>query len=135
MEDWYSINIDKVSIKDDYQNGVLPIIPSEYNKKKPDPIDLYQKYVEMDEKLANVLNEVRESHEVLEKKMDYIEEKLNMENLKLKNTLLEKELELERMKNALVRHKISFPFTPTTIHKYFQPKTTKNFIEKFLNAL
>ena len=84
-----------------------------------------------------------------------IEEKLNVDNLKLKNTLLEKELELERMKNTLVRHKISFPFTPQTNHNltnditnkksFFinlnssesprRRKDSKTFIEKFFNNL
>jgi hypothetical protein len=151
MEDWYSVNIDKIAIKEDYQNNVS--YTNDLCNIKQDPVNLYDKFLEMDEKIVNVLNEVRESIEMIEKKMFYIEEKLNIDNLKLKNTLLEKELELERMKNALVRHKISFPFTPHTNHNLSDDinnkksfsldfdflknnnNKSKTFIEKFLNNL
>jgi len=137
MDDWYSINSDKITIMDDYQNEVIPVILS---PKKP--VNLYVKFLELNEKIADILNEVRENNDHMEKRLVSIEKQILNENLLLKNKLIEKELELARIKNLLLRHKISFPFISSNT-KYLLPEKEKkgplfnifNSMEKMLKSI
>lgn len=94
IDDWYSITSDK--IKQDSPSKKIENMSNHLMK--------------MEEKLTSILNEQRENQEQMEKKLSSIEERLNNEILTLKNDLLKKTIELERSNNALLRHKIAFPF-------------------------
>ncbi len=75
------------------------------------------------EQNASEIREIKEKLELLTNKVSYLEDKIKIvetENLKITNKLLEKELELERNKNSLLRHNIPFNFTP---YGHFMNKT------------
>lgn len=64
---------------------------------------------------ATEIKEIKDKLLLLTNKVNHLEDKIKLietENLKITNKLLEKELELERNKNSLLRHNIPFNFTP-----------------------
>ena len=129
--DWYSITTSKLVITDDYNpmtnadaEGVHALcatvssspfdnkspVMTQYNKSPIPSVDLYDKMSQMEEKIIQVLNENRENNEFIQTRLDMIENKLREENLRLKTDIVQKNNELQRLKNSLIRHKIPFHF-------------------------
>lgn len=110
-ENWYSIeninNIENIENREKIDNCIKE--HEEILKSLDIQICSFKKDVY--DKISILENENKALKEKI-KDLEQIVNKINNENLKTLNRILETEISLERTKNSLIRKNIPFPFTP-----------------------
>jgi predicted nuclease with TOPRIM domain len=106
-------------IKKDKPSLILENCDSNYlivNERDNESKELVEKFKIIEPRLLYLDDKIKS----MDFRLIQLDEKiksLENENLRLHNLMLEKELELERNKNALLRHNIPFQFTPSFTNK------------------
>jgi prefoldin subunit 5 len=88
---------------------------------------------ELNRKITSIVDKHSEQYLDMEYRLANTQNIILTENISLKNNIIQKDIDLERYKNSLIRSNVSFPFIPSSAtNRCHPPPPKKSFIDHLL---